>query len=141
MNDVNQTILIGRLVAKPELKDVGKTVVAKFTVVTNRSFKTAQDSEWQQEATFVNCELFGAGAKVMAESMSKGNRIYVSGHLKTDQWKDKETGQSKSRMLLHVQPSSWINLESRPKKQEVSSGQKTEESMVGSSMSEGDIPF
>jgi len=44
-------------------------------------------------------------------------------------------------MLLHVQPSSWINLESRPKKQEVSSGQKTEESMVGSSMSEGDIPF
>lgn len=140
MNDFNQCTQMGRLVADPELRELSNTSVVKFTVVTNRSYKTAKDSDWQQEPTFLSCELFGPGAKVLAETMSKGNRIFVSGHLKTDQWTDKETGQSRSRLLLHVQPSSWRNLESQPKKSSASSN-PVDEPMVGASVSEDDIPF
>ncbi len=76
---MNKIILLGRLVKEAELKSTqsGKNV-AIFTLAVDRPF-TGQDGK--READFVNCQLWGKSAEVLARTVSKGQRVLVDGRL------------------------------------------------------------
>lgn len=87
---MNKVILMGRLVADPEVRDIGKgkdaLAVASFTLAVDRGDK-------DHTADFIRCVAFGARANFISEYFIKGQRALVEGRWQTSHYenKDKET--------------------------------------------------
>ena len=73
MNSVN---LIGRLARDAERKEVGDATVARFTLAVDRNNKS-KDTDW------IDCECWDKTADVVLQYVHKGDRIGVSGSLRT----------------------------------------------------------
>ena len=77
----NKIILIGRIVATPELhKTNSDKSVARATIAINRRFK---DQNGEREADFINIVVWGKLAETLASYASKGSLISVDGELRT----------------------------------------------------------
>ena len=77
---MNKVMLIGRLVADPEIRytQSGK-VVASYRLAVDRPFK--QDG--QQEADFINCVAWGKTGEFAGNYLRKGTKIAVEGRIQT----------------------------------------------------------
>lgn len=82
--------LTGRLVADPELKfGANGNAVVNLRVVTSGRRKT--DEGWQDvDTTFWSVSAFRQLAENVAESLSKGDLVVVTGKAKSREWQDKE---------------------------------------------------
>lgn len=77
----NKIMLIGRLVATPEMvKTPNDKSVARVTVAVNRRFKS---KDGEREADFVNVVFWGRLAETLASYGTKGSLISVDGELRT----------------------------------------------------------
>lgn len=77
----NKVVLIGRLVAAPELhKTSTDKSVARVTVAVNRRYK---DQNGERETDFVNVVVWGKLAETMASYASKGSLISLDGEIRT----------------------------------------------------------
>lgn len=80
MNTVN---LIGRLTADPELRHTnGGTPVCNLRLAVNRPRKDGQN----QGAVFIDVVSFSRQAEAVAEHMTKGRQVAVTGRLEYRQW-------------------------------------------------------
>ena len=103
MANLNKVMLIGRLTREPEARSFsngGKVV--KFGFAVNNRKKNMSTGQWEDEPVFVDCEAFNRGdqgglADRIEQSLHKGSQIFVEGHLRFDQWTDKE-GNKRSRL-------------------------------------------
>ena len=105
MASFNQVVLVGHLVADPELRYLSNekgTAVADLTLGVNRKF-TRQNGEQAEEVSFVDVTCWNRLAEVAAEFLKKGRPVLISGHLKQDRWVDKETGQKRSKLSVVAQ--------------------------------------
>ena len=87
---LNQTVLVGRLVADPEIKELesGKKV-SNITLACPRPYKNAEGS---YDTDFIDISLWDGVASNTAEYCKKGDIIGVKGRLQTDTFeKDGET--------------------------------------------------
>jgi single-strand DNA-binding protein len=84
---LNNVILMGRIVADPELKstDGGKDYT-KFKIAVNRYTK---DKE-HPEADFVPIAVFGQTATTVCNYFKKGDPIIIEGSLRIKNYEDKE---------------------------------------------------
>lgn len=93
--------IIGNLAADPELRFTpsGKAV-ARYTVIENRNRRT-DAGEWEQgEPNVFHAETWGQQGENLAESVTKGDRVFVTGQIFTDRWNDKETGEPRTMQKL-----------------------------------------
>lgn len=86
---LNQTVLVGRLVSNPELKESesGKKYT-NITLAVPRSFKNA-DGEY--ETDFISCMLFDSIANSTTEYCKKGDLIGIKGRIQSKKVEDKNT--------------------------------------------------
>ena len=79
---LNQTIIVGRIVSDPEIKELenGKKV-SNITLAVPRSYKNA-DGEY--ETDFVDCALWNSVASNTAEYCRKGDIVGIKGRVETD---------------------------------------------------------
>ena len=77
---MNKCILIGRLVADPEIRQTqsGKSV-ATYRLAVDRQFK----QEGQPEADFITCVAWGNQAEFANKYLSKGTKIALEGRIQT----------------------------------------------------------
>lgn len=75
--------IVGNLTANPELNYIGNgTPVANFTVASTPRTQNRNTGEWVDgEAMFVRCAVWRDYAEHVAESLSKGMRVIVTGRL------------------------------------------------------------
>ena len=95
--------VIGNLTADPELRFTASgAAVANFTVAsTPRTFDRAS-GEWKDgEALFLRCNIWRQAAENVAESLSRGSRVIVSGRLKQRSFETKE-GEKRTVIELEV---------------------------------------
>ena len=85
LNNVN---LCGRLTHDIDLRytQSGKAV-GSFSLAVNRNFK---NSNGDYEADFINCTIWGKSAENLANFVSKGSLINVSGRLNTRNYDNKQ---------------------------------------------------
>lgn len=82
---MNAVVLVGRTTKDIELRRTGSgTAVASFTLAVNREFKT-QDG---QEADFINCVAWKKTAELLEQYVHKGDRIAVTGSIRTRNYED-----------------------------------------------------
>lgn len=88
--DLNKVMLIGRLVADPELRatTTGQTV-GNFRVATGRQWNDAQGQP-QSQTEFTQVVVWGRLADLVKQYLRKGRQVYVEGRLQTRSWTDKE---------------------------------------------------
>ena len=99
MASFNKVILMGNLTRDPELRVTPKgTAVCQIGLAVNSSYKD-KDGNAREEVTFVDVDVFGRQAEVIAKYMNKGRPILVEGRLKLDSWESKE-GEKRSKLKV-----------------------------------------
>ncbi|MGU8529901.1 single-stranded DNA-binding protein [Clostridium perfringens] len=79
---MNKVILIGRLTKDPELRftAIKGTAVSRFTLAVNRSYK---NEAGEYEADFISCIAYGKTGENIAQYMTKGRQLAISGNIRT----------------------------------------------------------
>jgi single-strand DNA-binding protein len=94
--------VIGNLTADPELRFTPSgAAVANFTVASTPRIYDRQSGEWKDgEALFLRCNIWREAAENVAESLTRGARVIVSGRLKQRSF---ETREGEKRTVVEVE--------------------------------------
>ena len=91
---LNKAILMGRLVADPELRRTpNNNSVTSFTLAVNRSF-TRQGE--QPQTDLIDIVAWGKTAEFVSRYFVKGQQVAVAGRIQTRTWEDKQGNKRKS---------------------------------------------
>jgi single-strand DNA-binding protein len=95
--------VIGNLTADPELRFTQSgAAVANFTVASTPRTFDRQSGEWKDgEALFMRCNIWRQSAENVAESLTRGARVIVSGRLKQRSFETRE-GEKRTVVELEV---------------------------------------
>ena len=95
--------VVGNLTADPELRFTpAGAAVANFTVASTPRTYDRQSGEWKDgEALFLRCSIWREAAENVAESLTRGSRVIVSGRLKQRSFETRE-GEKRTVVELEV---------------------------------------
>ncbi|MEV0028962.1 single-stranded DNA-binding protein [Nocardia sp. NPDC050793] len=95
--------VIGNLTADPELRFTpAGQAVANFTVASTPRVFDRNTNEWKDgEALFLRCNIWREAAENVAESLTRGARVIVSGRLKQRSYETRE-GEKRTVVELEV---------------------------------------
>lgn len=98
INGVTVTI-VGNVTRDPELRFTNSGMaVANFGVASNFRKMNRQTNEWEEEEpTFYDVSCFQQFAENVAESISKGTRVVVTGRLRQRSWEGND-GEKRTRL-------------------------------------------
>ena len=145
---LNKVLLIGRLGADPEVKQMvnGKSV-ARLSLATSQTWKDKSTGEKKEKTEWHRIVVFNEGlVNVVKQYLKKGAQVYVEGQLSTRKWKDEQSGQDKysTEILIQGYNSSLTmlgggnqnNVTSQESKQNFEEGNVTNQNDL-----DDDIPF
>jgi len=91
----------GNLTRDPEIKVVNDSTVAKISIAWNRRYKT-KAGEQREETVFLEAEAWGKTAEFLGQHFTSGKGILIEYQLKMDTWKDKESGNDRSKLFASI---------------------------------------
>ncbi len=94
--------VVGNLTADPELRFTPSgAAVANFTVASTPRIYDRQSGEWKDgDALFLRCNIWREAAENVAESLTRGSRVIVTGRLKQRSF---ETREGEKRTVFEVE--------------------------------------
>ncbi|ADK81297.1 single-stranded DNA-binding protein [Sediminispirochaeta smaragdinae] len=99
-NDITSFTAVGRVTRDAEFRYTnGGTQLCKFSIASNYSRKVRDN--WQDEVSYFDFTLFGKRAEALAQYLTKGQQVVVSGQLRQDRWED--NGEKRSRVAFFAQ--------------------------------------
>jgi single-strand DNA-binding protein len=115
MANLNKVMLIGRLTRDPEGIQVrGANAGAKFGFAVNNRKLNQDTQQWEEIPVFIDCEIWNAlkgeskqGDRFL-QTVRKGQQVYIEGHMKMDQWEDKNGGGKRSKLLVVVESFQYL---------------------------------
>ncbi len=92
----NQVTLMGNLTRDPDLRQIpnGQNVCS-FSLALNRSYK-GSDGNWQEATDYVDVVAWGPLGERVAQYVTKGRPVLVTGRLQSRQWE--QDGQKRSKL-------------------------------------------
>ena len=127
---INSVTLVGRAGRDPEVRYFESgSVVANLTLAVNRRSRN-------DEPDWFNLEIWGKQAQVAADFVKKGSLLGIVGSFKLDSWKDRKTGEDKSKPVIRVDRLELLG----SKKESENNGFKDHSSSLGN-VNEEEIPF
>ena len=98
MANGNTVELIGNITRDPELRFTPSgAAVANFGLAVNRRWRNQQTNEWEEQVSFFDIVCWRELAENVAESLTKGSRIMVSGRLDQRSW-ETDNGEKRSKV-------------------------------------------
>ncbi len=95
----NSVTLVGNLVEDPELRFTASGIaMARVRLAVNRRWRD-NNNEWQEETGFFGGTCWREVAENIAESLSKGDRVFITGRLEQRSW---ETNEGEKRSVVEV---------------------------------------
>ena len=148
---LNKVLLIGRLGADPEIKQMvnGKNV-ARLSLATSQTWKDKNTGEKKQLTQWHRVVIFNEGLiNVVQQYVKKGAQVYIEGQLTTRKWKDEKSGVDRysTEVVLQGFNSSFKILSSKNSQIENLQDNKFEKSSlpneekISSSDLDDEIPF
>lgn len=92
---VNKVILIGRTGKDAEVRTVGESKVATFSLATSERYKDSKTGEYKENTEWHNIVCWRATADLAEKYIKKGMNLYIEGKLRTRTWDD-QNGVKKS---------------------------------------------
>jgi single-strand DNA-binding protein len=88
--------IVGNITRDPEIRyTAGGAAKASFGVAVSRRWQNRQTQEWEEQTSFFNVVCWREMAENVAESLTKGARVVVSGRLEQRSW-ETENGEKRS---------------------------------------------
>ena len=111
MSDMNVVVLAGRLVADPELTQVGENSVANFAIAVH-DFKGGEEF-----TNFFDLSAWGKLAETVSTYLVKGRWVIGRGKVRHETWENE--GQKRSRVRVLAQDVQMLPVGSKPETAEV----------------------
>ena len=94
----NTVTLVGNVTRDPEIRYTpsGQTV-ATFGLAVNRRWQNKATNEWEEQVSFFDIVCWRELAENVAESLTKGSRVMVSGRLDQRSW-ETDNGEKRSKV-------------------------------------------
>lgn len=110
------TTITGNITADPEIRFTATgTAVCNFTVATTpRKFDKATDEWIDGDTLFMRCTTWGTQAEQMAENLTKGARVIVTGALEQHGYTDAEGNERTSIELAVDEVGASLRYASKP---------------------------
>jgi single-strand DNA-binding protein len=110
-----KVMIIGNLGADPEMRYTPSgRPVTQFNVAVNQSTKNQQTNEWVEATDWFRVSVWGDRAERAAETLRKGNKVFVEGRFKTREFEGRD---GQKRTSLELTADSLVNLEKRPREE------------------------
>ena len=91
---LNNAVIMGRLVADPELRTTGSGIsVLSFTVAVDRGFVRQGED---RQADFIDVIAWRQTAEFISKYVRKGSMIAIQGHIQTRMYEDKNGNKRKA---------------------------------------------
>ena len=84
---LNKILLIGNAGRTPDIRAVGDTKVASFTLATTERYR-GKDGNVREETEWHNIAVWGKLADVLEKYVDKCTQLYVEGRIKTEKYTD-----------------------------------------------------
>jgi single-strand DNA-binding protein len=148
---LNKVLLIGRLGADPEIKQManGKSV-ARFSLATSNTWKDKNTGERKEKTEWHRIVIFNEGlVNVVQQYVKKGAQVYIEGQLTTRKWTDEKSGQDRysTEIILQGYNSTFTILSGKNNQSATSQDAKESKSAlpnennISSSDLDDEIPF
>ena len=106
---LNKVMLIGHLGDEVKLHYFeGGNCVGRFPIATNETYTNRQTGEKITNTEWHNIVVRNKAAEICEKYLSKGDKIYVEGRLKTRQWQG-EDGNTRYTTEVHVQDFTFLS--------------------------------
>ncbi len=98
MLSINKVLVTGRLTRDPETKYLPSgQALTNLGLAVNRRFQD-KNGEWRDDTMFIDVETWGKTAERCAETLRKGQPVFVEGRLKQDSWEREGQKQTKIKI-------------------------------------------
>src|SRR5260221_11356474 len=105
--------IVGNLGRDPEMRYTPNgRAVEQFSVAVNQSTQNQQTGEWVEATDWFRVSVWGDRAERAAETLRKGNKVFVEGRFKTREFEGRD---GQKRTSLEITADSVVNLEKRPR--------------------------
>ncbi|WP_373072955.1 single-stranded DNA-binding protein [Zeaxanthinibacter enoshimensis] len=105
---LNKVMLIGHLGDEVKMHYFeGGNCIGRFPIATNESYTNRQTGEKVTTTEWHNIVVRNKAAEICEKYLSKGDKIYVEGRLKTRQWQG-EDGQTRYSTEIQVQDFTFL---------------------------------
>ncbi|HEX9711355.1 MAG TPA: single-stranded DNA-binding protein [Actinomycetota bacterium] len=102
MSQGNSVTLVGNLTDDPELRFTANgAAVANFRIAVSRRVRDAETNEWRDaDTSFFRVNVWRQLAENVAETLSRGMRVVVTGTLRMRSW---ETQEGEKRSVVEIE--------------------------------------
>ena len=130
---VNIVCLAGNVTRDAELKrTTGGSSVLVFTLAVNEHFKNNSTGAWEKRPNYFDCVMFGPRAEKLAQYITKGAKLAITGRLRYRAW---ETGSGKhSKTEVVVEEVELMSRDAAPQ-------QQPQQQQQNDGFYDADIPF
>lgn len=120
---LNKVMLIGHLGDDVKLHYFeGGNCIGRFPLATNETYTNRQTGEKVTNTEWHNIVVRNKAAEICEKYLSKGDKIYVEGRLKTRQWQG-EDGNTRYTTEVHVQDFTFLSNKGESMAQQAVQGQ------------------
>ena len=131
---INRVTLLGNVGKDPEVRQVGDTQVAEFSLATSESYKD-KNGERVTNTEWHNVTVWRGLAGVVEKYVKKGQPIYIEGKITTQTWE--KDGEKKYKTVIVANEIKML-----PKGSQTQGGQAQEEAPAQTGGTEtDDLPF
>jgi single-strand DNA-binding protein len=98
--DTNITTITGNITNDPTVRFLPKSgkAVANFDVAVNRRWLNKASNEWENDTTFLGVTVYERLAENVGESLTKGDRVTVTGRVAIESWE--KDGQPRTKTVI-----------------------------------------
>ena len=140
---LNKVMLIGHLGDEVKMHYFdGGNCLGRFPIATNETYTNKQTGEKVTNTEWHNIVVRNKAAEVCEKYLSKGDKVYVEGRLKTRQWQG-EDGTTRYTTEIHVQEFTFLSTKTDGQEQARPSSQSQPKmsEQVDQPEPEDDLPF
>ena len=143
---LNKVMLIGHLGDDVKMHYFeGGNCIGRFPLATNETYTNKQSGEKITTTEWHNIVVRNKAAEICEKYLSKGDRIYVEGRLKTRQWQG-EDGNMRYATEVHATDFTFLNTrketeEAKPQASPEKATPKTHTETPAADPEEDDLPF
>lgn len=142
---INKVILIGHLGDEVKMHYFeGGNAIGRFPLATNETYTNKQTGEKVTTTEWHNIVVRNKLAEICEKYLSKGDKVYVEGRIKTRQWEG-EDGVKRYTTEIHVVEMTFLTtkkeLNAPPRKTEEKPLESSNQEIANNESEKDDLPF
>lgn len=141
---INKVTLIGVCGKDPEHKMTPSQLsITNLSIATSESWKDKQTGAKVENTEWHNIVMYGKLAEITNMYVRKGAKLYIEGKLKTEKWKDKDSGKDRYKTIIVANEMQILSSKDKTEDQANSNVQWANNNTdnLSADLKDDDIPF